>query len=52
MDDANVPSLLALPIIGFVEKDDLVYLNTRKMLLSKVGNPYYLEGRSFKGIGG
>ena len=52
MDDANVPSLLALPIMGFVEKDDHVYLNTRKMLLQKVGNPYYLEGRAFKGIGG
>ena len=52
MDDANVPSLLALPIIGFVERDDTVYLNTRKMLLEKEGNPYYLKGLAFRGIGG
>ncbi len=52
MDDANVPSLLALPIMGFVERNDPVYVNTRKMLLQKAGNPYYLEGIAFRGIGG
>jgi meiotically up-regulated gene 157 (Mug157) protein len=52
MDDANVPSLLALPIMGFVDKSDQVYQNTRKMLLRKDSNPYYLEGRAFHGIGG
>jgi len=52
MDDANVPSLLALPILGFVSKDDRVYQNTRKLLLSKDTNPYYLEGHDFHGIGG
>lgn len=52
MDDANVPSLLALPIMGFVERDDPVYQNTRRMLLSKQGNPYFLEGTAFTGIGG
>lgn len=52
MDDANVPSLLALPIMGFLERDDPVYLNTRKMLLEKEGNPYYLKGLAFRGIGG
>ncbi|TAQ86953.1 hypothetical protein B7494_g4712 [Chlorociboria aeruginascens] len=52
MDDANVPSLLALPTMGFVDKNDRVYLNTRRMLLTKEGNPYYLEGKAFKGIGG
>jgi meiotically up-regulated gene 157 (Mug157) protein len=52
MDDANVPSLLALPIMGFIDKSDPVYINTRKMLLSKAGNPYYLEGKAFHGIGG
>jgi meiotically up-regulated gene 157 (Mug157) protein len=52
MDDANVPSLLALPILGFVEKDEPVYLNTRKMLLDRSTNPYYLEGTAFHGIGG
>jgi meiotically up-regulated gene 157 (Mug157) protein len=52
MDDANVPSLLALPVMGFVEKTDPVYLNTRKMVLDKATNPYYLEGKAFHGIGG
>ncbi|OWP03159.1 hypothetical protein B2J93_7185 [Marssonina coronariae] len=52
MDDANVPSLLALPILGFVAADDPVYRNTRKMLLNKASNPYYLEGTAFRGIGG
>ncbi|TGO68969.1 hypothetical protein BOTNAR_0017g00320 [Botryotinia narcissicola] len=52
MDDANVPSLLALPILGFCSNDDQIYKNTRKMILSKEGNPYYLEGKAFKGIGG
>ncbi|KAI9649861.1 hypothetical protein NHQ30_002443 [Ciborinia camelliae] len=52
MDDANSPSLLSLPTLGFVKQDDEIYQNTRKMLLSKDGNPYYLEGKDFKGIGG
>ncbi|KXT03296.1 hypothetical protein AC578_4818 [Pseudocercospora eumusae] len=52
MDDANVPSLLALPYLGFLRKDERTYQNTRKMILSKDGNPYYLTGSAFKGIGG
>lgn len=52
MDDANYPSLLALPLMGFVTKDDVTYKNTRRMLLDRASNPYYLEGREFKGIGG
>lgn len=52
MDDANIPSLLSLPDLGFIEKDDPLYLNTRKMILSKLGNPYYLKGSWFNGIGG
>jgi len=52
MDDANVPSLLALPMLGFLDKTDPVYQNTRKMLLGKDTNPYFLEGRAFTGIGG
>ncbi|EAU84952.2 hypothetical protein CC1G_00471 [Coprinopsis cinerea okayama7 len=50
MDDANVPSLLSLPYLGFLEKDDPTYLSTRKLLLSK-RNPYYAQGRNFSGIG-
>ncbi|GAB1201236.1 hypothetical protein APSETT444_010625 [Aspergillus pseudonomiae] len=52
MDDANVPSLLSLPVLGYVDKDDKVYQNTRKMILSKDGNPYYFKGSAFHGIGG
>lgn len=52
MDDANLPSLLALPLMGFVERDNKVYQNTRRMILEQAGNPYYLRGRAFAGIGG
>ncbi|KAG5928889.1 hypothetical protein E4U42_007756 [Claviceps africana] len=52
MDDANYPSLLALPVMGFCEIDDPIYQNTRKMLLNSMGNPYYLEGKDISGIGG
>lgn len=52
MDDANLPSLLSLPHLGFIDIDDPLYQNTRKMILSKSGNPYYLEGEEFSGIGG
>ncbi|KAI9756063.1 MAG: pre-rRNA-processing protein esf1 [Chaenotheca gracillima] len=52
MDDANIPSLLALPVLGFVDKSHEVYQNTRKMILEQNGNPYYLQGKGFKGIGG
>lgn len=52
MDDANLPSLLALPLLGFLKKDEETYQNTRKMILSKEGNPYYLTGSEFNGIGG
>lgn len=52
MDDANLPSLLALPLLGFVSADDEVYKNTRRMILAKQGNPYFLTGKGFTGIGG
>ena len=51
MDDANVPSLLSLPLLGFMEKDDPIYVNTRKLILSKKTNPYYHEGSKLQGIG-
>lgn len=52
MDDANIPSLLSLPLLGFVDQNDVVYQNTRKMILEQAGNPYYLTGSAFQGIGG
>lgn len=50
MDDANSPSLLSMPYIGYCEKDDPIYLNTRRFILSK-NNPFYFEGKAAKGIG-
>lgn len=50
MDDANVPSLLSMPIINYLEKESPIYQNTRKFILSK-SNPYYFEGELAKGIG-
>lgn len=50
MDDANSPSLLSIPYIGYREAYDEVYQNTRRFILSK-DNPYYYEGTAAKGIG-
>ncbi len=50
MDDANVPSLLSLPYLGYCEKDDPVYMNTRRFVLSK-SNPYYYSGAAASGVG-
>lgn len=49
-DDANVPSLLSAPYLGFCAYDDETYLNTRRFILSK-DNPYYYEGKFGKGVG-
>ncbi len=51
MDDANVPSLLALPYLGCIAKDDPIYLNTRKLVWSD-DNPYFFKGKAGEGIGG
>lgn len=51
MDDANVPSLLALPYLGAVPEDDPTYLNTRKYVLSEE-NPFFFKGKAAEGIGG
>lgn len=50
MDDANVPSLLSLPYLGYCEADDELYKNTRNFIFSH-RNPYYFEGTAAKGIG-
>lgn len=50
MDDANVPSLLALPYLGAVTPNDPVYHNTRRLLLSE-NNPFYFKGSAAAGIG-
>ncbi|KAA0565798.1 glycoside hydrolase family 125 protein [Bacillus sp. CH30_1T] len=50
MDDANVPSLLAIPYLGYTDPNDETYLNTRKFILSR-HNPYFYEGKKAEGIG-
>lgn len=50
MDDANVPSLLSLPYLGYCSKDDEIYQNTRNFILSK-DNPFFFEGKELRGVG-
>ncbi len=50
MDDANSPSLMAAPYLGYADKDDELYRNTRKFILS-IENPWYFEGSVAKGVG-
>lgn len=51
MDDANVPSLLSLSLLGFVDLDDPIYQNTRRLVLSR-DNPYYFDGPRQGGMAG
>ena len=50
-DDANVPSLLSIPLLGWSAYDREVYASTRKMLLSTSTRKYYYEGEAFRGMG-
>ena len=50
MDDANVPSLLSIPYLGYCSADDETYKNTRAYVLSRE-NPFYFEGAAAKGVG-
>ena len=51
MDDANVPSLLAMAYLGDVDIDDPIYQNTRRFVWSD-SNPYFFKGAAGEGIGG
>ena len=50
MDDANVPSLLSLPLLGFLPAAHPVYQATRQFSLS-ARNPYYFNGTAGQGVG-
>jgi hypothetical protein len=51
MDDANVPSLLAMPYLGLCAANDSQYLATRRFVLSDA-NPYFFRSSAAEGIGG
>lgn len=51
MDDANIPSLLAMPYLDSMDVNDVVYQNTRKLVLGE-DNPYFFKGTAGEGIGG
>ncbi len=49
-DDANMPSLLSAPYMGYTTPDDRYYENTRRFLLSQ-DNPLFYQGQVARGIG-
>jgi uncharacterized protein len=49
-DDANIPSLLAAPYLGYTTTNDRYYQNTRSYLLS-LDNPSFYTGNVARGIG-
>ena len=53
MDDANVPSLLSLPVLGAMSTNSGMYQNTRRFVLSQ-NNPFFFQDRNslFEGVGG
>jgi meiotically up-regulated gene 157 (Mug157) protein len=50
IDDANIPSLLSLPLLAGSSLDVDVYRNTREFILS-LSNPYFFSGSKAAGIG-
>ncbi|NDD25855.1 MAG: glycoside hydrolase family 125 protein [Actinobacteria bacterium] len=50
MDDANIPSLLSLPYLGFCDLENTDYQKTREFALSK-NNPWFFEGSKLNHIG-
>ena len=51
MDDANVPSLLSLPVLSYMSTKDATYKATRSFVWSS-RNPYFYSGPAGSGIGG
>jgi len=50
VDDANIPSLLSAPFLGYVSTGDSVYQNTRRLILSSDDRNYH-AGTIAQGVG-
>jgi len=50
MDDANIPSLLSLPLLAGTSLDVDLYRNSREFILSS-SNPYFFSGIRASGVG-
>lgn len=50
MDDANLPNLLALPVLQLAAPNDPLYTNSRRFSLS-FADPYYYRGKYAAGLG-
>jgi uncharacterized protein len=50
MDDANAPSLISAPYLGYCSAADPIYRATRAMILS-ADNPWYFSGKFADGVG-
>ncbi|MFE3415646.1 glycoside hydrolase family 125 protein [Streptomyces mirabilis] len=49
-DDANLPSLLSLPLSGWCAQDEPLYRSTRQVVLSDANSSYF-RGRFASGVG-
>jgi uncharacterized protein len=51
MDDANLPSLLSIPLLGWSGYDREIYSNTRKRLFDNKTSDFYFTGKELEGLG-